>query len=390
MKTLNEDSRFTVFLEGRIDTNNARQTEEEIFAAAGGFSGEIVLDAGGLAYISSAGLRVLMRLRKSVNSSIKITNTSSEVYEIFETTGFTELFEVSRRMRELSVEGCEIIGRGQFGTVYRTDPETIVKVYASPDSLPMIRNETELAKTALLAGVPTAIAYDIVRVGDSYGSVFELLNARTLNDLLTDNTDDADSVIRQYAEFLKLVNSQTVPAGKLRSARERSLGYLDTAAKYLDGGLERRLRQLISEVPEQLNVIHGDAQMKNIMVVDGEPMLIDMDTLSQGHPIFELQAVYVTYFAFGEDDPSNSMEFLGIPKAVSDRVWERFAGYYSGSGDEAVISSLKDKIALVGSVRFLYLIDMITDHGSELFKTRVDRTVKRLGELAERVESLAF
>ncbi len=39
----------------------------------------------------------------------------------------------------------------------------------------MIKNEQRLAKRAFVKGVPTAISYDIVKVGDKYGSVFELL-----------------------------------------------------------------------------------------------------------------------------------------------------------------------------------------------------------------------
>ena len=390
MRTLTENNRLTFFPEGRIDTNNAARAESEMIAALSDFSGEVLIDAENLEYISSAGLRVLMRLRKSLSSPVKIINVSSGVYEIFETTGFTEIFEVSKRMREISVEGCEIIGRGQFGTVYRIDPETIVKVYASSETLPMIKNEIELARTAFVAGVPTAIAYDIVRVGDSYGSVFELLNACTLNDLLRKNIDDPDSTIKQYAEFLRLVNSQSVPEGKLRSAKMQFLSLLDVAGKYIDRELFMRMRELISAVPEQHNVIHGDAQMKNIMAVDGEPMVIDMDSLCEGHPVFELQGVYVTYFAFGEDEPSNSMDFLGVPKQVCDRVWERFPGFYLGTEDEQQISVVRDKIAAVGCIRFLYIIDLIMDHGSELFRKRVSRTAKRLETLAYRLDSLTF
>ena len=390
MRTLTENNRLTLYPEGRIDSNNALQAEKEFFEAVSGFDGEVLIDAEGLEYISSAGLRVLMRLRKSLNRDVSIINVSSGVYEILETTGFTELFEVSKRMRSISVEGCEVIGQGQFGTVYRIDPETIVKVYASPDSLPMIRNEIGLARTAFVAGVPTAIAYDIVRVGNSYGSVFELLNACTLNDMLKKEISSPDRVIKQYAEFMRLVNSQIVPAGRLRSAREQFLRYLDTAGKYIDAELFRRLRELILSVPEQHNVIHGDAQMKNIMVVDGEPMVIDMDTLCEGHPVFDLQGVYVTYFAFGEDDPSNSMDFLGIPKEVSDRVWEQFAYYYLGTDDRQLISEVRDKIMTVGSVRFLYIIDLIMDKDTELFRLRVARTVNRLKELAYRLDSLTF
>ena len=94
MKTTTENKTLTVFLEGRIDTNNAAQTESEIFAAVDGVSGaDIIIDAEKLEYISSAGLRVLLKAQKSKNIPITISNVSRDVYDIFDTTGFVDLLD---------------------------------------------------------------------------------------------------------------------------------------------------------------------------------------------------------------------------------------------------------------------------------------------------------
>ena len=137
-------------------------------------------------------------------------------------------------------------------------------------------------------------------------------------------------------------------------------------------------------------MIHGDAQMKNVMLRDGEPMLIDMDTLSEGHPIFDLQSVYVTYSAFEEDEPDNSVKFLGISPELANKVWEDFVGYYFDTDDEKRIAELRDKIAIAGCVRFIYLIDLISDHDSELFRLRIKHSVEHLKELTERTGDLLF
>ncbi|MBR1740657.1 MAG: STAS domain-containing protein [Lachnospiraceae bacterium] len=99
MKINEKDGKLTVFLEGRIDTNNAAQTEKEIFDAMEGKSGDIVIDAEKLEYISSAGLRVLMKLRKSTDKPLPVINVSRDVYDIFETTGFTEILDVKKALR---------------------------------------------------------------------------------------------------------------------------------------------------------------------------------------------------------------------------------------------------------------------------------------------------
>ena len=142
-------------------------------------------------------------------------------------TGFTELFNVSKKMKTVSVEGCEVIGKGAYGTVYKIDEDTIVKVYDSPDSLPLIENERKKSKQAFIKGIPTAISYDIVRVGDSYGSVFELLQADNLNDYYLDNPGKEDEIIDQYVQMLKTVHSVQIEAGALPFYTDTFTGWLD-------------------------------------------------------------------------------------------------------------------------------------------------------------------
>jgi anti-anti-sigma factor len=132
MKEVNgivKENEINIALSGKIDSNNAHQVEEEIaLLTADRAALPVVIDAGGLEYISSAGLRVLLHLKKT-NARLRIVNVSSEVYEILEMTGFTQMMPVEKAYRVVSVAGCEEIGRGANGTVYRIDQDNVVKVY---------------------------------------------------------------------------------------------------------------------------------------------------------------------------------------------------------------------------------------------------------------------
>ncbi|MBR4122086.1 MAG: anti-sigma factor antagonist, partial [Erysipelotrichaceae bacterium] len=197
---------LTVGLQGHIDSNNAADVEAEITEARG--SGDIknvVIDMQDLQYISSAGLRILLRLKK-IYPELRVVNVNSEVYEILNITGFSEMMNVQKAYRELTVEGCEVIGQGANGKVYRIDPDTIVKVYYKPDALPDIERERELARTALILGIPTAIPYDIVKVGEGYGSIFELLNAKSFAKLIQDDPGKTDEVIAMSVDLLKKIH----------------------------------------------------------------------------------------------------------------------------------------------------------------------------------------
>ena len=179
-----------IAVNGRIDASNAAAAEESIFAIKADNQGKhTVIDAEQLEYISSAGLRVILRLRKE-EPKLAIINVSSDVYEVLDMTGFTDMVTVEKAYPKMSVEGCEFIAKGANGAVYRYDDETIVKTYFAKDALPEIKQERENARRAFILGINTAIPYGIVRVGDNYGTVTELLNAVSVTKLIRQNPED--------------------------------------------------------------------------------------------------------------------------------------------------------------------------------------------------------
>ena len=88
-----------------MDSSNASAVEAELQSMiAGNPATSLVLDAEKLEYISSAGLRIVLRLRKQYED-MKVINASAEVYDIFDMTGFTEMLTVEKAYRRMSVEG---------------------------------------------------------------------------------------------------------------------------------------------------------------------------------------------------------------------------------------------------------------------------------------------
>lgn len=95
MKFTSENGILTVYLEGDIDATNAGAVQAEIESAhAAHPSDEILFDAKNLVYISSAGLRVLIKFLKASGKKLTIRNVSNDVYEIFEITGIIALMNV--------------------------------------------------------------------------------------------------------------------------------------------------------------------------------------------------------------------------------------------------------------------------------------------------------
>ena len=90
-----EGSKLEFVLDGRLDTITAPQLEEEVKASIESIN-ELVFDFGGLAYVSSAGLRVLLSAQKTMNEkgTMVVRNVSDEIQEIFDVTGFSDILTI--------------------------------------------------------------------------------------------------------------------------------------------------------------------------------------------------------------------------------------------------------------------------------------------------------
>ena len=379
---------MTVKLKGRIDSSNAAVVEEEINEQIGDYTGELLLDASELEYISSAGLRVVLRLKKT-NADTKIINCSSEVYEIFDMTGFTEMMDISKAYRKISIEGCEVIGEGANGIVYRTDPDTIVKVYKQPDSLDDIHNERELARKAFVMGIPTAIPYDVVQVGDLYGSVFELLNAKSFAKLIKAG-EDVDELARQSVEILKIMHKTVLKDGELPSKKQEALCWAQFDVDYLPEEIGTKLVKMFEDIPEMNNMLHGDFHIKNIMRQGDENLLIDMDTLSVGHPIFEFAAIFAAYKGFSCVDKENGANFLGITtEQCLQFLNSTFSYYFEGESQETVDEIIrKSEIICYARILRWYIKKKPADE--ELTKQVIDFCKRYLIENVPKTDKLYF
>ena len=342
-----------IALDGRIDASNAALAEEKIFAVRKENEGmHTVIDADNLEYISSAGLRVILKIRKE-EPKLAIINVAPEVYDVFDMTGFTDMVTVEKAYKRMSVEGCEFIAKGANGAVYRYDDETILKTYYSKDALPEIKQERESARRAFILGINTAIPYGIVRVGDGYGTVTELLNAVNVTKLLCDDPINIEKPVEYYVDLLKSIHAIEAEEGDFTDMRETALGWADFVAGYIPEAEGKKLRAMVEALPKQNTMMHGDYHTNNIMIQNGEPILIDLDTLCVGHPIFELGSMYNAFSGFSELDHNIIKEFMGYDHDTAVRFWNLALKRYLGTDDEALCREVENKARVIGYTRLL-------------------------------------
>jgi len=337
-----------------------------------------------LEYISSSGLRILLSLAKRYKG-FRVVDVNPKVYEILETTGFTKIMTVERAMRKLSVEGCRLIGVGGVGKVYRLDGDTIIKVFREGTTMEEVRREITLSKEAFVLGMPTAISFDVVKVLPSaevevecYGLVYELLKAKTLSTYVKQHPEQLEDCARKYAELLKQMHQIEVPAdGEIPSAIERERQQIEHIRRYFPDESVDKLLSILDYIPAGNRLLHLDLQTKNVMMQDGELMLIDMGEVGYGHPLLDLGHAYSAMVGLIGDYE----KIIGITRETGQCLWNRaMDSYFEGLPVEKV-AERKVQIEVVSFIRnfsWLSLSDSFPESIIQECKSVFDeRIVKR-------------
>ena len=90
-----EGTKTKLKIAGRLDTSTAPELETTIDACISGVE-ELIIDFEGLEYVSSAGLRVILKAQKIMNKqgSMKIINVNDTIMEVFDITGFADVLTI--------------------------------------------------------------------------------------------------------------------------------------------------------------------------------------------------------------------------------------------------------------------------------------------------------
>ncbi|MBQ3427007.1 MAG: anti-sigma factor antagonist [Clostridia bacterium] len=376
IKKINENELQVV---GRIDSANAAQLEKEIENALGTEYGDVVFDASKLEYVSSAGLRVFMRVKKNTKGTVAIKNVSPAVYEIFDMTGFTQILDVSKALREISIDGCEVIGEGANGKVYRIDEETIIKVFNEGVPMEVVKQERDYAQAAFIGGVPTAISYDVVKCGNCYGAVYEMLRAETVGAVVKKNPERAAELGRRMGRLLKQLHSveadKNIFTDMLAIYKDRA----EQMRKYMTDAEVDKIMSVYNILPDRNTLLHGDFHAKNVMLMDDELIFIDMGDVGYGHPLLDIGGAYLGFMHVGKIAPERTEQYLGMPFDSALIVWNNLINEYFGEEN----AELANKIAEIYGEAKYTLTPLIYTKATEEIRHRMVAGMRKTGFISE-------
>ncbi len=297
-----ENRILTIHLAGRLDSVSSKELEKKIVRALEGRNMvSVVINAEKLCYLSSAGIRVIMTIRK-ICADMAIINVSRDIYDIFFMTGVTALLPVKRRIRQIREHSQgELISNEADGEVYYETKDLVVKLFHADIPLDEVMHRWDLSRIAVSKGIPTPIAFEVVSCKERYGIIYEQIKGRTLADLWEEQDADMHEKIKKLAALMIMLHHTKIEEGLLPETTGRILKELENGTK-LSKEVKERLTMLTRSIRPKSAFIYGNLRLSNVVEQDGSLILLNPWRCGRGNPILDLQMAASAMHADGHGE----------------------------------------------------------------------------------------
>lgn len=294
---------------------------------------KIVFDMEGVKRITSAIIRRWLRMQ-NYGFDIEIINTEKEVATILAITNLDKIVHVVHKRPKINTKGLKEISRGAYGKVYDYSPDEILKVYYGYLGEEQILRGVQNAKVAFQHGLPVAIPYATVDTSEGIGVLFEKVKGKGLSDEIHGNTKIIPQKMKEMVRLAKHISGTVFQPGELTSIKDLYIDALDPIRRQVPAAYIDAYKIAIESMPDVNTAVHGDLATVNVLDDGFDLMLVDMDTFSFAHPIWDIASMYTAhYYVYLKGNEEETFLYTRMNCNENKQVWEAFEKeYFKGVG----------------------------------------------------------
>jgi Ser/Thr protein kinase RdoA (MazF antagonist) len=189
---------------------------------------------------------------------------------------------------------------GRTAELYAWQPGWLLKLFLPQYTMSGVQYEADVVRRVYATGLPIPAPGEIVTLEQRFGIPYERVDGVTMLSRLNDDPRQGDALIRQLGRLHAQVHTHavtTLPLQKVRLA-----GKIEAAD--LPSALRSKALQVLADLPGEQRLCHGDFHPDNVLLTAGEPVIIDWNDATAGHPAADV-ARTLLLFRFGgmPEDP---------------------------------------------------------------------------------------
>lgn len=209
--------------------------------------------------------------------------------------------------------------------------------------------------------------------------VYELVNAQTVANVIKNDRDLVPEMAGRCAKLLKkLHDTEVAQDDEIPDRKQNLYDWLEGIAEFLTAEEKEKIRSFIERIPECRSFLHGDFHAKNIMLQNGELVLIDIGDAAYGHPVFDIATQILAYVIMPSmpNRPKEDTErYLGFHAEDVGKYWGAFCcTYFEVTPDR--IGEITQKYLPYATLLMAFHSSMISGADKEVLRARVEGLVR--------------
>lgn len=264
-------------------------------------------------------------------------------------------------MKQIEIEKLiDLSERGNSKTYITKDKKWVIK-FASSDAGNTLEDYEKRQRNSKIAEsleIKTPKVGDIVVNKDgSYGLEYEYIeDKKSYARMVCENPEKVEEYMKDLAVFVKENHNKAVDKKSLLSIEEVVEKTMNENSDIFDETRKEKIKRTMSKIDNTGTFLHLDLQSGNYILSKKGTMIIDLDTICYGNPIYDLAFFYNIYHLLQKE---HIEKISRCSVDLADKMWRFFIKHYKGFNTEKEIEEYNEYIkpyAFISSVAMLHTV----------------------------------